>query len=191
MMRTPVAIALCAVLAACGGGRDAPGGIEATRRAPVEGPGRCGIPAAYSVTEVAGVRLSRPATLTLATAEALETWVRRVVVPEVGNRGGGLESLTVAASYACRTRNSRPDTRISEHALGRAIDISGFVFADGTRMTVEDGWRGDRRDRKLLRALHRGACGPFGTVLGPESDRYHQDHFHLDIARYRSGPYCR
>jgi hypothetical protein len=42
-----------------------------------------------------------------------------------------------------------------------------------------------------MRRMHRGACGPFGTVLGPEADRYHQDHFHFDTARYRSGSYCR
>jgi len=28
-------------------------------------------------------------------------------------------------------------------------------------------------------------------VLGPEAARYHQDHFHFDTARYRSGSYCR
>jgi hypothetical protein len=27
--------------------------------------------------------------------------------------------------------------------------------------------------------------------LGPDADRYHQDHFHLDTASHRSGPYCR
>jgi len=39
--------------------------------------------------------------------------------------------------------------------------------------------------------MHRAACGPFGTVLGPNADRFHQDHFHFDTARHRSGPYCR
>ena len=53
-----------------------------------------------------------------------------------------------------------------------------------------DHWSTYRRGR-LLRRLHGGACGPFGTVLGPESDRFHQDHFHFDTASYRSGPYCR
>jgi hypothetical protein len=39
--------------------------------------------------------------------------------------------------------------------------------------------------------MHKAACGPFGTVLGPNSNRFHQDHFHFDTARYRSGSYCR
>ena len=36
-----------------------------------------------------------------------------------------------------------------------------------------------------------GQWGGFGTVLGPESDQFHQDHFHFDTARHRGGPYCR
>ena len=49
----------------------------------------------------------------------------------------------------------------------------------------------DRQDGALLQRMHRGACGPFGTVLGPDADRYHKGHFHFDTARRRSGPICR
>ena len=45
--------------------------------------------------------------------------------------------------------------------------------------------------RTAMRKMHRTACGPFGTVLGPDSDRFHRDHFHFDTAKYRSGPFCR
>jgi hypothetical protein len=38
--------------------------------------------------------------------------------------------------------------------------------------------------------MRKAACGPFNTVLGPGSDPFHGDHFHLDTARGR-GPYCR
>ena len=105
-------------------------------------------------------------------------------------QGGGLKELRVAAHYACRTRNNRKGGKISEHGKGRAIDISGFELADGRTITVLKGWRA-RRSSKAMRRMHQGACGPFGTVLGPESDRFHQDHFHFDTARYRSGSYCR
>ena len=188
-----LALAAATILAACGGGggsRPGSGDIEATRLAPIEGRGACGISRPYAVYEVAGVRLSRPATITMETARALDAWVTNVAIPEVGRRGGGLRELTVAASYACRTRNSRRGARISEHAKGNAIDISAIVMRDGSRVTVLNGWN-DPDDARLLRRLHRGACGPFGTVLGPNSDRFHQDHFHFDVARYRNGPYCR
>ena len=183
-------LALLAMVA-CGGSDDSADlpGLVATKRAPVTGPGGCGVRDAWVVSEVAGVRLSRPAIMTMQTARALDRWVRSGAVPAIGRRGGGLVELTVAAHYACRTRNSRPGARLSEHAQGRAIDISSFVLASGERISVLRGWRGD--DARVLRRMHAAACGPFGTVLGPESDRHHQDHFHFDVADYRSGPYCR
>ena len=185
-------VASLLALSACGGGsdEDEAGDIVAFKRAPVDGPGACGIRDAWVVTEVSGIKLSRPSIMTMQTAEALDIWVRETVIPAVGDRGGGLSELTVAAHYACRTRNSRAGARLSEHAKGRAIDISSVVMKDGSRVTVLNGW-GSGRDGQLMRKLHRGACGPFGTVLGPNSDRHHRDHFHFDVADYRNGPYCR
>jgi hypothetical protein len=124
------------------------------------------------------------------TAKALKTWIDEVAKPTLKRKGGGLKTVNVAAHYACRTRNGRPGARISEHGKGRAIDISGVQLRDGSTITVLRGWA-KRDTADIMRKLHRGACGPFGTVLGPESDRFHLDHFHFDTARYRSGPYCR
>lgn len=149
----------------------------------------CGIKDAVQITSVSGVALSRPSTMDCGTAIALNKWVDKTVKPTFKRRGPVVE-LQVAAHYACRTRNNRKGARISEHGKGRAIDISGFKMADGEVVTVLDGWR-KNPSKKQLTKIWRGACGPFGTVLGPNSDRYHQNHFHLDTARYRSGPYCR
>lgn len=165
-------------------------GLVAVPRDPVTDPGACGVNTPVVVTRVSGIVLSRPSVMTCGTAGALTTWVREGAIPAVGNRGGGLAELTVAAHYACRTRNSEPGARLSEHAKGRAIDISSVVMKDGSRVTVLDGWN-KKGDRKLLRELHASACGPFGTVLGPDADYHHRDHFHFDTADYRSGPYCR
>ena len=194
-----VVLGLCLALAACGRGddddlskRDATCGIPglvAEARAPIV-EGACGVTNPVAVTRVAGVDLSRPSIMTCQTAEALNTWVREGVRPAVGRQGGGLAELTVAAHYACRTRNSQRGARLSEHGRGRAIDISALLLADGRRITVTEGWR-DRRDGTLLRQVHGAACGPFGTVLGPEADRFHQTHLHFDVASHRSGPYCR
>ncbi|WP_170607305.1 extensin-like domain-containing protein [Ruegeria arenilitoris] len=149
----------------------------------------CGIKDAVQITSVSGVVLSRPSTMDCGTAIALNKWVDKSVKPTFKRRGPVVE-LQVAAHYACRTRNNRKGARISEHGKGRAIDISGFKMADGEVVTVLDGWR-KNPSQKQLKKVWRGACGPFGTVLGPNSDRYHRDHFHLDTARHRSGPYCR
>jgi hypothetical protein len=150
----------------------------------------CGVSHPVQITEVAGVKLSTPATVDCPTAQALRLWVAQSAVPVIGRDGGGLVQLDVAASYACRPRNRQAGAKISEHGRGRAIDIAGFRLKDGTVISVLSGWD-DRKQGKTLRKLHKAACGPFGTVLGPESDGYHEDHFHFDTARYRSGSYCR
>ncbi len=41
-----------------------------------------------------------------------------------------------------------------------------------------------------LRRLHSGACKVFATVLGPEANDAHRNHFHLDMASRRRSSYC-
>ncbi len=150
----------------------------------------CGVTSPVRVSSVAGVALSQGAIMDCTTAKALNNWVKNSVKPIIGRLGGGATSLQVIAHYSCRTRNSRPGAKISEHGKGHAIDISAINLKNGSSLTVLTGWR-KNAEGKLLKSLHRAACGPFGTVLGPNADRHHQDHFHLDTARYRSGSYCR
>lgn len=155
-------------------------------------PGRiegCGIEEAVRLKSVSGVTLSQPALMDCPTARALKRWTNQGAKPAVRKTGGALASYRVAAHFACRTRNNQPGARISEHGRGKAIDISGFVLADGTTLTVLDDW--NSRDNRALKQMHKAACGPFGTVLGPNSDRFHRDHFHFDTARHRGGAYCR
>lgn len=150
----------------------------------------CGVENAVRVRSVSGVSLSQKSVMDCGTAKALKSWLDRTAKPALAGRGGGLTQLQVAAHYACRRRNNASSGKVSEHGKGRAIDLSAFVLKDGTSISVLQGWNA-RRHSKPLRAMHQGACGPFGTVLGPNADRYHTDHFHFDTARYRKGKYCR
>jgi hypothetical protein len=200
MVLTGCVLFLCGALASCDRigssyGSLTPGAICGSRTIvgrsvlPVEGPGGCGIERPVQITAVAGVALSTPATLNCPAARALEAWVETGAKPAVGRRGGGLESLTVAASYACRTRNHQRGGRLSEHSKGNAIDFSGFTLRDGTQVSLLQDWD-TRQNGRVLREMWRSACGPFGVVLGPESDRFHRDHFHFDTSNKRN-PYCR
>lgn len=45
-------------------------------------------------------------------------------------------------------------------------------------------------ERAFLRQVHKDACGIFGTVLGPEANDLHKDHFHVDLAARRHGAFC-
>lgn len=149
----------------------------------------CGVSDAVQVKSVGGVLLSRPSVMTCETAEALNRWVQRGVMPAFKPMGR-VARLEVAAHYSCRTRNNKRGAKISEHGKGKAIDVSGFTLDTGRTITVAGGWRQGQSRKALLRAW-RAACGPFSTVLGPNADRYHQDHFHMDTARHRGGNYCR
>lgn len=152
--------------------------------------GGCGVDNAVGVTSISGVRLSTKSTMDCGTARALKSWVDNSAKPSLAAKGGGLREIKVAAHYACRRRNNSKTGKISEHGSGRAIDISGFTLADGSEITVLRNWSAGKSG-KALRRMHAEACGPFGTVLGPNADRFHIDHFHFDTVRYRSGTYCR
>ncbi len=150
----------------------------------------CGIRDAVQVRSVSGVALSQGALMDCRTALALKSWIDRGLKPAVGRAGGGVEGLRVAAHYSCRTRNGQPGAKVSEHGKGRAIDISAVRLRDGSELSVLGDYRSGRAGR-ILRRAYGAACSFFGTTLGPDADRFHQDHFHFDTARHRGGSYCR
>lgn len=158
---------------------------------------RCGAlrPFVVSAVDDGRVKLSPSATLRCGMIPAVDAWVKRSVAPAaLQYLGSPIVSLKVLASYSCRTRNGLFGAKLSEHGLANAIDIGAFDLADGRRITVRRGWRGNSSERAFLRAVHRDACRYFTTVLGPAADKYHQDHFHFDLARHgRKGTnhYCR
>jgi hypothetical protein len=89
-------------------------------------------------------------------------------------------------TYACRNVYSRPQGRRSEHARANAIDITGFVLADGTRIGVERDWDSRNQPKKaaFLRDIHQGACKVFNVVLGPDHNIAHANHFHFDMGGF-------
>jgi hypothetical protein len=42
----------------------------------------------------------------------------------------------------------------------------------------------------FLHAVHKAACTVFATVLGPEANKAHKNHFHLDMAERKSPGIC-
>jgi hypothetical protein len=70
----------------------------------------------------------------------------------------------------------------SEHATANALDIAAFRFADGRRVSVVGDWEGTPEERAFLREVRDGACKLFATVLSPDYNAAHRDHFHLDQA---------
>lgn len=83
-------------------------------------------------------------------------------------------------SFACRNIYHRPDARRSEHASAQALDISGFILADGRRITVLRGWK-QEESAAWLRALLSASCQYYGNGLGPDYNAAHANHFHLGM----------
>ena len=93
--------------------------------------------------------------------------------------GSGLSRIETMGSYSCR--NIAGSTKRSAHSRAAAVDVSAFILEDGRRISLQDDWQdGTAEEREFLRTVHRSACKRFGTVLGPDYNRAHRDHFHLE-----------
>ncbi|AOL95384.1 extensin-like domain-containing protein [Porphyrobacter sp. LM 6] len=122
------------------------------------------------------------------TAKVFNDWARfgvdRAARQILGSPVARIETM---GSYSCR--NVAGTERRSAHARAAAIDVSGFVLADGRRIVVKRDWQGgDAATREFLRVVHTSACKRFGTVLGPAYNAAHEDHLHLEGG---SGSFCR
>jgi len=246
----------------------APIAADAVLEVPIKR-GQCGTPAPLLVRSVgaaAQVKLDPAPVMNCRLAAGLSRWVETVLQPAAREvLGSRITRIVGASSYACRNMYNKPDLPLSEHATGNAVDIAGFVTADGRTVRVAKAWGptereiaeaqkkialaveararkkaatttgekpapsiGDaaRKSREketgnlhktglkadgtrapllaatasvtaaktvesaFLKRLHSGACGVFGTVLGPEANEAHRDHFHFDMKERKGRGVC-
>lgn len=116
--------------------------------------GACGAPAPILVRSIGkepAVEISPPATMRCTLAVALDAWLNGTVQPAASVLGTHVVKMRNASSYKCRNRYGGANTKISEHALANALDISEFVFASGQRYKVLGNWPyGARQAAALL-----------------------------------------
>lgn len=167
---------------------------------PIGEPGGCGTPAPIAISEIAGVRINPPATVSCPFAAALHSWISQSLQPaarrELKSR---LTEIRNAAAYDCRRRNNASSGKLSEHARANALDVSSFVFEKQAEVTVAGSWSGMLQSLgvssrgNFLRKVRKESCAYFNTVLGPGTDSFHKDHFHVDLMPLRPGRFkmCR
>jgi len=164
-------------------------GVKFSLAAPISASSGCRVPAPVAVAEIApGLRLKPESRLNCQTVQALANWARNVVLPaariELDARP---TALVHDSTYVCRRRNNRPDSKLSEHATGNAIDIRAIEFSGRDAFPIRI-WNGRAGPRKRFQArLRKGACEQFTTVLGPGTNAAHATHFHFDLARRKNG----
>ena len=115
-------------------------------------------------------------------AAALGLWERQVQADARRLLGSGVRRFLHAGSYSCRRLYNRADGPFSEHATADAVDILGFELDDGRRLSVLRDWNGAAPVAAFLRAARDAACPVFSTVLSPDYNEAHRDHFHFDTA---------
>lgn len=127
------------------------------------------------------ITFTSPLTVSCGFAETVTKWLLADVAPAADRllKAPPLR-ISTGPGYQCRRRNNRADGKLSEHAFGRAVDITRFEFDGGTSVSVTTDWSENSAPGRFLKAVHASACKRFTTVLGPDADPNHKSHFHLD-----------
>jgi hypothetical protein len=132
--------------------------------------------------------------MTCPLATNFSAWAKHAVRPAaIKYLGSDAVRIETMGTYSCRRVSGARSNKLSEHAFGNAVDVSAFVLKDGRRISVLNGWNGKADERAFLRRLHESACKRFGTVLGPDYNGAHANHFHFDMGKsMKDGTaYCR
>lgn len=99
--------------------------------------------------------------------------------------GQSVAQVDHLGSFACRNVYHREQGRLSQHATANALDISGFRLKDGQRIVLARDWQAGGAKAQFLREVRDAACESFSTVLGPDYNAAHVNHFHLDAGRWQ------
>jgi len=161
----------------------------------IDGPGICGMtrPLKLIALQNGQVQVSKPVTVDCSLTAGLDQWLQEVLQPLAQARFGvGVAEIDAFGAYSCRSVDNVSGARLSEHAFGNAVDVSGFTLADGRKIVIARDWgKTGSQESAFLHDAQASACERFTTVLAPGSDSFHYNHFHLDLAmhgRTNTGP---
>lgn len=130
-----------------------------------------------------GTPTSNMTAITCPLARNFAGWARYAVKPAAKIAlGSEVVKIETMGTYSCRNIYGGRSGRLSQHAFANAVDVSAFVLADGRRISVSGNWNGSERERRFFKLIKDSACKRFGTVLTPEYNAAHADHFHFDMS---------
>jgi hypothetical protein len=154
----------------------------------INGPGGCGGTDLVRLEAIVlpnkhKVQVTPAATLRCTMASAIADWVRTDVAALAAQQNSEPAVLDNFDSYECRGFNRIPGAHLSEHGRANALDVRSIKLSNGTSIGLTD----RSVPREVRESLLHAVCTRFTTVLGPDSDWYHEDHIHLDLAERRNG----
>jgi len=124
----------------------------------------CPVLNAVLVEDFENTTPSSPFILSCPAALSLASWLNQEKIKSFSHMG------------TLNCRKMRGSNFLSEHSFGNAIDISKI---DG--ISIIGNWGTNTEKAGRLQEVASNACEHFSNVLTPETNRAHQDHFHLDI----------
>jgi hypothetical protein len=161
-------------------------GIRHTALPPRRATVQCGYRDAVRLTSGGALDIAwRPAGVapSCPVAAGLALWEWHVVQPAaLRHLGSKVAAIEHYGTYSCRRLYGRSEGAWSEHASANAVDIAAFRLTDGRRISVVGDWDDTGAKGRFLRAARDGACDLFATVLSPDYNEAHRDHFHFDQA---------
>ena len=126
--------------------------------------GNCSIGNAVRITKFRATNISSPLVMNCRAALQTARWLEAIEATNITHMG----------TYNCRKQ--RGSGLVSEHSFANAIDVSEINGANLAR----DWGKGNAKSEFLLSAQKR-ACDYFNNVVGPDDNKAHTDHFHLDL----------
>lgn len=120
----------------------------------------------------------------IATAKANEKAAKEAAAakdPDKTSKTPTIKSDSVPTLAAVKASEAK-----SKDAKGKSVTVPAEVAA--VKISETNGAATD--DGRFLRRLHKGACETFGTVLGPEANEAHRDHFHFDLKARKRRAVC-
>jgi hypothetical protein len=110
--------------------------------------GECGAPAAVQLVSLGRspeVTFAPPPVVTCEMVSGLGKWIGDLQASARRNLGAPLIRIEVMSSYSCRNAYGRANARLSEHGRANALDISGFLTAQGYETAVLEHWGPNQR----------------------------------------------
>jgi hypothetical protein len=76
------------------------------------------------------------------------------------------------------------------HSIVKAVKAKPNALPEPPPVAVAPATPAPDAKTEFVRTVHDEACNVFGTVLGPEANDAHKNHFHLDMKARRRSPFC-
>jgi hypothetical protein len=147
----------------------------------------CGIPHGVLVTRgPLGIAYAPALQIDCSLARELP-WIEKTIQEQAQiHLASAVTQVITFGTYSCRKVRGGFTGRLSEHAVGNAIDFGGFRTRRGSVVSVSRDYRplestpaaGGLFLRAVFRALR--SHGGLTHVIGPETRADHHDHIHVD-----------